>query len=163
MKQDLACPYLYEEKNTIEFELLCDHLSSTIGQAASFSKTYTFLEEELINIASLTYQLSTSVRNKNTIKEKDTLFLQSRYAIYQEATNYSGQIIVPQGHIIATTLHVARCLAKETVRKMHVLRMEGHLIEENLFDFANALADYLMMAALFANKVTDTEEQVFTT
>jgi cob(I)alamin adenosyltransferase len=52
-------------------------------------------------------------------------------------------------------------MAKEVVRMMHKLRMGGHLIEENLFDFANALSDYLFTAALFANKITNTKEIPF--
>lgn len=160
MKQTLAYPFLYEQKNTVEFEILTDKLASTIGQAASHTERFTFLKDELITIATLTYHLNGSIRGKNAIKEEDLLFLQTRYNIYLDATNIK-EFVVPQGHIIATTLHIARSMAKEVIRMMHKLRMEGHLIEENLFDFVNALSDYLFTAALFANKITQTPEIPF--
>ena len=161
MKQTLAYPFLYEQKNTVEFEILTDKLASLIGLAASHANTFTFLQEELIEVATLTYHLNGSIRGKNAIKEADILFLQTRYQVYLDATNMK-EFVVPQGHVIATTLHLARSMAKEVVRLMHKLRMEGHLIEENLFDFANALSDYLFTAALFANKITKTKERIFT-
>ena len=62
---------------------------------------------------------------------------------------------------LASSLHIARCLGKEVVRKMYQVKTEGIIVEDVLFDFTNMISNYSLIAALYANKINNISEIEF--
>ena len=159
MRKELCYPFLYEESRKVEFEILTDKLSSQLGFCASLAKGN--FKNELLFITELVYHLNGSIRGKTAIDESHVLFLKARYEFYERETEDGTRFVVPQGSPLASSLHIARCFGKEVVRKMYQLKIEGVIVEDVLFDFANMISNYSLMAALHANKINNVSEKEF--
>jgi len=161
MKKRLAYPFLYEASLLVEYEILTDKLASTTGHAASLASDYPSFQEELLKITTLIYHLNGSIRGKVGVNQNDLDFLNARYSDYEESTGALKKFVIPQGTPLATTLHIARSMAKEVVRMMYKVKQEGRHVDPLLFDLANALSDYLFVASLHANKLANMNEIPF--
>lgn len=159
MRKELCCPFLYEESKKVEFEISTDKLASQLGFCASLAKGN--FKNELIFITELVYHLNGSIRGKTVIDEGHVSFLKARYEFYEEETKDGTRFVIPQGSPLASSLHVARCFGKEVVRKMYQVKLEGVIVEDVLFDFANMISNYSLMAALYANKINNVSEKEF--
>ena len=160
MRKELSYPFLYEESQLVEFEILTDKLSSQLGFCASLAKGN--FKNELLYVTELVYHLNGSIRGKNAINEHHVLFLKARYEHYEEDTKEGKRFVVPQGSTLASSLHVARSMGKEVVRKIFKIKQEGINVDEVLFDFSNMIANYCFMTALYANKISNITEKEFT-
>jgi len=160
MKKELCYPFLYESSKKVEFEILTDKLSSQLGYCASLAEGN--FRNELIYVCELVYHLNGSIRGKEAVDENHVSFLKARYGFYENETKDGTRFVVPQGGTLATSLHVARSMGKEVVRKMFEVYSEGVKVEHVLFDFANMVSNYCFMAALYANKIENISEIEFT-
>lgn len=159
MKNELCYPFLYEASKMVEFEILTDKLASQLGFCASMARDD--FQKELLYITKLVYHLNGSIRGKIAITKTDVLFLKERYVWYEQYTNEGTRFVLPQGSSLATSLHVARSMAKEVVRKMHQVRLEGIAVDDVLFAFANMVSNYCFMASFYANKINNVPEIEF--
>ncbi len=159
MRNELCCPFLYEESKKVEFEILTDKLASQLGFCASLAKGN--FKNELIFITELVYHLNGSIRGKISIDGSHVSFLKARCEFYEEYTKCDPKFVIPQGSSLASSLHIARCLGKEVVRKMYQVKTEGIIVEDVLFDFTNMISNYSLIAALYANKINNISEIEF--
>jgi len=159
MKREACYPFLYEKGKMVEFEILTDKLASQLGFAASLAEGN--FKNELLFVCELVYHLNGSIRGKNAINESYVSFLEARYVFYEEDTKDGLRFVVPAGSTLASSLHVARSMGKEVVRKMYILSIEDVKVEKVLFDFANMVSNYCFMAAIYANKICNVKEKEF--
>ena len=82
MRNELCCPFLYEESKKVEFEILTDKLASQLGFCASLAKGN--FKNELIFITELVYHLNGSIRGKISIDGSHVSFLKARCEFYEE-------------------------------------------------------------------------------
>ena len=161
MKKRLAYPFLYEASRLVDYEILTDKLASTIAHAASFADDFPAFKKELIDVTAMTYHLNGSIRGKLGVTEADLSFLMQQYALYEQKTHALKKFVLPQGTPLATNLHIARSMAKEVVRMMHIIKQDDTFVDPLLFDIANALSDYLFVVSLYANKLAGVKEIPF--
>ena len=159
MRKEACYPFLYEESKKVEFEILTDKLSSQLGFAASLAKGN--FKNELLYVCELVYHLNGSIRGKQAITENHVSFLVARYSFYEDETKDGLRFVVPAGSSLASSLHIARSIGKEVVRKMYLVSKEDAKVEQVLFDFANMVSNYCFMAAIYANKINGINEIEF--
>ena len=159
MRKEACYPFLYEESKKVEFEILTDKLSSQLGFAASFAEGN--FKNELLYVCELVYHLNGSIRGKIAISESHVSFLVAKYSFYEEETKDGLRFVVPAGSTLASSLHIARSIGKEVVRKMYLISKEEKTVDKVLFDFANMVSNYCFMAAIYANKINDVSEKEF--
>ena len=158
-KYTMSYPFLYDSDKLCDYEILTDELTSLLGMSASFANNHRELKNELYKIADIAYHSNGSVRGKLAVSYEDVDWLYTRYTYYKELTEDRETLFVlPAGGNLASSLHVCRCKAKAVVRMLYKLDVEGHKVPEVLFDFANVLANYCFVVAMFANKIDKIKE-----
>ena len=157
----LSYPFLYENKNTVDFELATDELSSYLALAISYCTSEEF-KQELIKISTLVYHLNPCIRKNSRLEGHEVAWIYSRYTHYLNITKHRDTLFVlPYGTTLASTLHILRCKSKQLVRLLHHLSKEVSGIDSSLFDFSNVLANYFFVAAMYANQLEDVKEIPF--
>ncbi len=76
------------------------------------------------------------------------------------------EFVMPRGHLSAAWAHVARTVCRRAERRMIGLFCESSLDEQNkklrtALVFVNRLSDYLFAVARYCNKVSGTEEKIW--
>ncbi len=161
-KEYLSYPFLYEDKLIVDFELMTDEITSYIGLAVSLTKNQE-LKEELQKIGELVYHLNPCVRKKTSLEDDEVVWLNNRYNYYLENTkNRDTLFVLPGGSELASNLHIIRCKSKQLVRLLHHISSSGVSIADSIFDFANIMANYFFVVALYVNKILDVKEIPFT-
>ena len=161
-KEYLSYPFLYEQSDTVEFELATDEITSYIGYAASICN-YEELKKELLYIAELTYHLNPCIRKKSSLETSEIEWLQSRYLYYLEETkNRETLFVLPSGNELGSLLHVIRTKAKKLVRLTHKIEESGISLDHSIYDFSNVLANYFFTCSLYVNKLDGYKEIPFT-
>ncbi len=160
-KEYLSYPFLYEQKRTVDFELLTDEIASYLALAVSFTEDKEF-KDELLRITELVYHLNPCVRTKTNLEGFELAWLFSRYQRYEFVTKERDSLFVlPYGTKLASTLHILRTKSKNLVRLLHQITEEGTWVNDSLFDFTNVLANYFFVAAMYANKLEEVAELPF--
>ena len=160
-KEYLSYPFLYEDKKTVDFELLTDEIASYLALAISFTEDKEF-KQELLKINELVYHLNPCVRTKTALEAHELAWLYSRYQTYEYVMkDRESLFVLPNGTSLASTLHILRTKSKNLVRLLHLITKEGTYVNEMLFDFSNVLANYFFVAAMYANKLEDESEIPF--
>ena len=158
----LSYPFLYENKNIVDFELLTDEIASYLALAMSVCEEET-LRNELQKIAILVYHLNPCIRKHSRLEKDEIAWLFSRYNYYDDKTKIRPTLFVlPAGTTLASVLHILRCKSKQLVRVLHHIYESKIEFDDSIFDFTNVLANYFFVVALHVNKLEGVEEIPFT-
>lgn len=157
----LSYPFLYENKNVVDFELETDEIASYLALAMSYCEDEP-LKKELQRITELVYHLNPCIRKNSRLEGHEIAWLYSRYNNYLFVTKDRETLFVlPAGTTLASTLHILRTKSKKLVRLLHQLSKENIEIDDSLFDFSNVLANYFFVAALYVNQLEEVAEIPF--
>lgn len=91
------------------------------------------------------------------LREEDVEFLESEIDRMEENLPSLQAFIIPGGHPVVSTIHVARCVCRRAERLV-VRLQEVDKVEPIIIKYLNRLSDYLFVLARFAGKELGAEE-----
>jgi cob(I)alamin adenosyltransferase len=156
LKSDLRIEAYGTVDELNSFTGLClDHLKS-----ANIQNVLTEIQDRLFTIGS---SLACDPEKETKMKipdlhETDVELLEKEIDLMNETLPPMKSFILPGGHIIVSTLHIARCVCRRAERccvKMIKKEME---VPELIIKYLNRLSDYLFVLARFAANRLQVEE-----
>lgn len=92
------------------------------------------------------------------LHESDIVFLEQRIDFMTGELPPMKSFILPGGHPVVSSIHVARCVCRRAERL--AVNMEQHelFVDEKVIRYLNRLSDYLFTMARYAGKLLGTEE-----
>jgi cob(I)alamin adenosyltransferase len=136
-----------------------DILSSFTGQAAGQCEEEK-MKDDLLKILDLTYKLMGKLRNNGDFFSKDKLLMNEIKNRYEEQGREIRKhiFILPQGSLLASTLHICRAFSKKISRMYYKSKKEFTFDPCEIEDFINMLSDTYYNMALCANHREGIEE-----
>ncbi len=143
-----------------------DELNSYIGLARSLlprdREELTRIDDDLREIQSKLFRVGSMIigfADRARITREDVEWLEKRIdEISKEVKLFV--FILPTGHRVASTLHVARTICRRLERRIVSLtRLFPGVIDEVVLEYINRLSDYLYATALYVNHVLGVGEE----
>lgn len=91
------------------------------------------------------------------LHEKDVEFLETEIDKMEEQLPELKAFVIPGGHPLVSTIHVARCICRRAERLV-VRLQEVDKVEPIIIKYLNRLSDYLFVLARFTGKNLNAEE-----
>lgn len=161
---ELCYPYIYEQGELCDFEVITDELCSQVGDIlCCLDVEYQDPFIDLQQLQPMMFHLNGSIRGKQAIHEKDIVWLKQRYRHYRNLTqsNVSG-FLLPQGDVAAMKCYLARSNAKKAIRIMVKLDQQGVVVADELHRFCNLLCNFFFVLAVYINQLKGIREKPFT-
>jgi cob(I)alamin adenosyltransferase len=145
-----------------------DELNSFIGLLADYLQdehSKTILREIQDRLFTIGSSLA-SDPNKNikmkipALREEDISLLEKEIDTMEEKLEPMKFFILPGGHVIVSTAHIARCVCRRAER-LCVALQENEFIEPLILKYLNRLSDYLFVLARYIGHQLGAEEIVW--
>ncbi len=143
-----------------------DELCSMIGLAVSFMEQEDPFREELLKVQQVVFDCGSDLAKLNDsqqpykVTQAEIDFLEERIDEYWDKTPEITRFILPGGTRVASTLHVARCIARRAERCVVALMDTEAEINPLVLSYLNRLSDYFFALARLIN-VLSSEEEIF--
>lgn len=155
----IAYPFLSEDSQMVNHEILTDKLSSILGSIISMG---TPLEKETWWIMNRVLHLNGSLRGKMAVSIDDISDGQTIYHVLRERNKDRLKgFIYPLGNIVSCQYHIARCEAKIVTRNLYLLQKSGIIVPQILIDLSNLIANILFAMSLEVNRLENINEIEF--
>ena len=141
-----------------------DELNSWLGYVRDHN-IQELHKEELLKIQHLLFAIGSMLAadpdKKNIwvpeIQEENVVFLENSMDQMEKELPPLKNFILPGGHPVVSSIHIARCVCRRTERLVVALA-ENEEVSENIIIFLNRLSDYLFMLARITAQVLHAEE-----
>ena len=144
-----------------------DEVNSHIGLALAHGIKNSKIKADLVTIQHLLFDAGADLATPEGVREwrmrdAHTTWLEAKIDAYTEQTSALTSFILQGGTIEASTLHVARTVARRAERKI-VIAMEEAAVNPHVLPFINRLSDYLFTIARFLNEEAGSSETKYET
>lgn len=93
------------------------------------------------------------------LHEEDIVLLEKEMDAMQENLPEMKSFILPSGHVIVSTLHVARCVCRRAERCCVKMDRKKLFVSPLVVKYLNRLSDYLFILARYATQQLKVEER----
>lgn len=144
-----------------------DELCSLLGKIVSDMKAYPELDDltlECEEIQQHLFDCGSDLATPRELRpykqsEKEAIWLEEKMDLYMHIPPSLEKFIIPGGHTIASSFHMARTVTRRLERKMVALIEIDECVNDNGLVYINRLSDYFFVIARLVNhrfKVADT-------
>ena len=92
------------------------------------------------------------------LHETDVEFLEKKIDTMTAALPEMKNFILPGGHVVVSSIHIARCVCRRTERLAVGMQQHELYIDEKVIRYLNRLSDYLFTLARYAGTLLGAEE-----
>jgi cob(I)alamin adenosyltransferase len=92
------------------------------------------------------------------LKEEDVKALEDDIDRMNEALPEMKSFILPGGHVVVSTAHIARCVCRRAERICVHMQEDGQYIEPLVIKYVNRLSDHLFTLARYAGHLLGVPE-----
>ncbi|HNE92754.1 MAG TPA: cob(I)yrinic acid a,c-diamide adenosyltransferase [Chitinophagaceae bacterium] len=143
-----------------------DELNSYIGLVADYSSEEHIkiilkeIQDRLFTIGS---SLATDpdkdpIMKLPDLKEEDILLLEQEIDNMNKELPVMKSFILPGGHVVVSTTHIARCVCRRAERICVAMQQEEMFISPIVIKYINRLSDYLFMLARYTAQQLNVQE-----
>ena len=136
-----------------------DELCSLVGRLVAEMRDYPILDDlrlECEEIQQHLFDCGSDLATPRELrpykqKEEDIRFLEEKMDDYMHIPHKVETFIIPGGHLVATTLHMARTMTRRLERKMVAVMEADETVNELGLIYINRLSDYFFVLARLVN------------
>ena len=92
------------------------------------------------------------------LKEGDILLLETEIDSMNKTLPEMRSFIIPGGHVLVSTIHIARCICRRAERICVHLKEESLFVDPLVIKYLNRLSDYLFVLARYAGHLMQVAE-----
>lgn len=92
------------------------------------------------------------------LKEEDVLFLEKEIDQMNEKLPEMKSFILPGGHVLVSTIHIARCVCRRAERICVHMQQENIYVEPLVIKYLNRFSDYLFVLSRYAAQLMQVPE-----
>ena len=92
------------------------------------------------------------------LKDSDVLYLEKEIDTMNKTLPVMKSFILPAGHVVVSTTHIARCVCRRAERCCVNLQQHDLFIDPLIIKYLNRLSDYLFVLARFTGHQLHAEE-----
>ncbi|HMZ46005.1 MAG TPA: ATP:cob(I)alamin adenosyltransferase, partial [Chitinophagaceae bacterium] len=92
------------------------------------------------------------------LKEEDILLLEQEIDNMNKELPVMKSFILPGGHVVVSTTHIARCVCRRAERICVAMQQEEMFISPIVIKYINRLSDYLFMLARYTAQQLNVQE-----
>ena len=92
------------------------------------------------------------------LHETDIDFLEKKIDVMTAALPEMKHFILPGGHMVVSSIHIARCVCRRTERLAVGMQQHQLFIDEKIIRYLNRLSDYLFTLGRYAGQMLGAEE-----
>ncbi len=92
------------------------------------------------------------------LSESDVILLEAQMDAMNESLPPMKSFILPGGHLVVSSLHIARCVCRRAERICVFLHQEGIFVDPLVIKYLNRLSDYLFVLSRFMAVELDASE-----
>ena len=160
---------VYKSDLRIETYGTVDELNSYVGLCLDHLKSYTIsnvlaeIQDRLFTIGSA---LACDPDKETKLKipdlhEEDVELLEMEIDKMNEVLRVMKSFILPGGHIVVSTLHVARCVCRRAERCCVRMQKKEMELESLIIKYLNRLSDYLFVLARYIGFLLNVPENAW--
>lgn len=146
-----------------------DELNSYIGLVIDYLKDDIIINElkeiqdRLFTIgSSLATDMKSGLKQKlPDLLETDILYLEKHIDKMQNILPVMKHFILPGGHVLVSTIHIARCVCRRAERCCVAIQQNNEIVDPIILKYLNRLSDYLFMLARYTAHLLKVSEVIW--
>lgn len=165
---EVCYPFIQEQSNLCDFELLTDELCALVGSVLAYlpaskpADDFADVRQDLERLQPLIFHANGSVRGRLAITEEHMSWLKQRFNFYKEEIGERVSVFVlPRGAAPVPQLNAARSCAKKAIRALVRVDQEGIEVPLIVPRMCNLMCNFFFILTLIMNKRRGFEETAF--